>query len=300
VDRDRLSKIAAEQSGLFSRAQAYACGYSQKQVRHRLATGAWLRVLGGVFAVAGVRIGERQRDRAAQMAMRGAVLTGPSAARWYGIEISDSGTYLAVAPGANTRLVGVRLLRDPPTEADLRFVDGVALVSRGRAVFDCLRVLPDAEAIALLDRALQRRWISLDELTTRVRSFAARRGAPRLVRLVRTIAAGSRSEAERRAAALLRDAAIRGWTAYAPIYDEVGLMGGGDSVFARDRLVIELDGWAFHTTPDRFQRDRSRQNRLVPSGWTVLRFTWRDLADRPDYFVRTVRRVGRGTRSASA
>jgi very-short-patch-repair endonuclease len=38
-------------------------------------------------------------------------------------------------------------------------------------------------------------------------------------------------------------------------------------------LVIEVDGWAYHRTPDRFQRDRERQNRLVAAGWTVLRFT---------------------------
>ena len=44
-------------------------------------------------------------------------------------------------------------------------------------------------------------------------------------------------------------------------------------------------------TPERFQRDRSRQNRLVAAGWTVLRFTWRDLVERPGYVVRTIRDV---------
>ena len=55
----------------------------------------------------------------------------------------------------------------------------------------------------------------------------------------------------------------------------------GDFVFEAERLVIELDGWAFHVTPDQFQHDRHRQNRLVAAGWTVLRFTWRDLTERP-------------------
>ena len=31
-----------------------------------------------------------------------------------------------------------------------------------------------------------------------------------------------------------------------------------------------------------FQADRTRQNRLVAAGYTVLRFTWADLTLRPD------------------
>jgi very-short-patch-repair endonuclease len=60
-------------------------------------------------------------------------------------------------------------------------------------------------------------------------------------------------------------------------------------VFAKARLVIEIDGFAYHGDRDRFQRDRTRQNRLVAAGWTVLRFTWADLRHRPGQFVAAVR-----------
>jgi very-short-patch-repair endonuclease len=66
------------------------------------------------------------------------------------------------------------------------------------------------------------------------------------------------------------------------------LIGVGDVVFEETRVVIELDGWAFHAAPDRLQRDRDRQKRLVSAGWTVLRFTWRDLTERPEYVTATV------------
>lgn len=42
-----------------------------------------------------------------------------------------------------------------------------------------------------------------------------------------------------------------------------------------------MDGWAWHHDVERFQRDRQRQNAVVLAGWTVLRFTWRDLTQRP-------------------
>jgi very-short-patch-repair endonuclease len=59
-------------------------------------------------------------------------------------------------------------------------------------------------------------------------------------------------------------------------------------VFEEAGVVVEVDGWAYHIDPERFQRDRARQNRLVAAGWTVLRFTWRDLTERSEYVVATI------------
>jgi very-short-patch-repair endonuclease len=63
-------------------------------------------------------------------------------------------------------------------------------------------------------------------------------------------------------------------------------------------VAIEIDGWAWHSAPDRFQRDRTKQNDLL--GWTVLRFTWFDLSQNPDDVIRRVRAALRhsGVRSA--
>jgi hypothetical protein len=105
------------------------------------------------------------------------------------------------------------------------------------------------------------------------------------------VAAGSRFAAERECARLLSAGGLRGWTANAVIEDGGRLLARGDIVFRGARLVVELDGWAYHVTPERFQHDRRRQNQLVAAGWTVLRFTWRDLTERPEYVVATIRRM---------
>jgi very-short-patch-repair endonuclease len=166
----------------------------------------------------------------------------------------------------------------------------------GRTVFDCLRVLPDDRARTLVDRALQRGWTSIGELRWRVRDFSGRHGAPRLARLVHSVGDGTRSTAERVATDLLRRAGITGWEANAEIRDAAGLIGYGDIAFRAAMLVLEVDGWAYHTDPERFQRDRTRQNRLVAAGWTVLRFTWADLRDRPDEVIAAIRAaLGRAT-----
>lgn len=289
MDATGLDKIAAEQAGLFTRAQARACGYSPYQVRRRLSVGEWRVVLGPVLAKAGLAMTPRIRDRAAHLALPQSVLAGPSAARWHGIDVDDDVPCLAVWPHDHPRLTGVRLLRQPPPQRDILLIDGVLVTTRERAVFDCLRVLAERAAVDLLDRALQRRWITMDELVSRTAGWHGRDGAPRLLKLIRLVSGGARSAAERLLGSLLVGAGITGWEGNLPIHDEDGHVGDGDVVFRRERLVVEADGWAYHVTPDRFQRDRERQNRLMAAGWTVLRFTWRDLTVRPDEVIATIR-----------
>jgi very-short-patch-repair endonuclease len=61
-----------------------------------------------------------------------------------------------------------------------------------------------------------------------------------------------------------------------------------DSCYPDRKLAIEVDGFEFHSSPDAFQRDRERQNRLVALGWTVLRFTWHDVVHRPAYVAKEI------------
>jgi very-short-patch-repair endonuclease len=42
----------------------------------------------------------------------------------------------------------------------------------------------------------------------------------------------------------------------------------------------------FHIDPASFQRDREKQNRVQLLGWTVYRFTWRQLVDQPEAVIR--------------
>lgn len=52
--------------------------------------------------------------------------------------------------------------------------------------------------------------------------------------------------------------------------------------FPRQKVAVEVDGWAWHVDAERFRNDRRKQNALVRSGWDPLRFTWHDLDGRPD------------------
>ena len=293
MDRERLTRLASRQFGLFTRAQARACGYSAYQIQRRLRIGDWQVVLGSTLAAAGLRVTPAVLDRAAQMSVPGSTLAGPAALRTWKIIVPDERPHLYVGRHGGSRIPGVRLLYETPDPHDVFLYQGLPATKLAASVVDCLRLLPESAAMSLVDRALQRGWLSLDELILRAGARVGRPGAPRLVRLVRLTNCGARAESERVLLSLLRRGGVTGGQANIEIRYSRGVIGVADVAFKAARLVVELDGWAFHTTPERFQRDRERQNRLVAAGWTVLRFTWRDLIERPDYVMASVRRMVR-------
>ena len=48
------------------------------------------------------------------------------------------------------------------------------------------------------------------------------------------------------------------------------LFGVIDVALVELRIAIEIDGWAYHVEPDRFQRDRTKVVDLTVIGWTVV------------------------------
>ncbi|GAA1628911.1 DUF559 domain-containing protein [Catellatospora bangladeshensis] len=277
TDQAGLDALAGDQGGLFTRADAQRLGFSDDQIRRRLRRGDWRVVIGPVLTRAGRQVTPLLRDRAVLLAVPDAVLSGPSAARRYGLEVPDLRTCVTVAPGRKVRHAGLRVHREVLAPADLSLVEGVLFTAPAQTVVDCVRELRPDDADLVLDRAIQRRLITFEEFVERVRGQTGRHGVGPLIRAAARHADGARSAAERLLVQGLRQARIAGWRANLPVHDEDGLIGAVDFGFAEIRLAIEVDGQAWHSAADRFQQDRTRQNRLVRAGWTVLRFTWQDL-----------------------
>jgi very-short-patch-repair endonuclease len=62
-----------------------------------------------------------------------------------------------------------------------------------------------------------------------------------------------------------------------------------DFLWRSKRLIVELDGWEAHRSRSAFERDRARDARLNVLGYTVLRFTWRQIEGDARAVARTVR-----------
>jgi len=287
-DPVQLQEVAAHQHGLFTRGQAMQCGYSTFQVRRRVMSGEWQQVVGPVYTDHERSLTPRLRAAAATFAVPGSVLAGASAARWLGLPVAATVVHLWTGPVRRRPLPGVVMLREPLVSRDYGPYDGIQVTTPARTVFDCLRLLPDREAIDLLGKALHRSWITLPELSERITAHAGRRGAPKLVRLMRLAASGSRSAAERLVTDLLRHAGISGWRVNELIRDPEGVICTGDVVFPAAALILEIDGWAYQSDRDARADDAERRRRLDAEGWTVVTFSWGDLTRRTEHVVATI------------
>lgn len=278
----RFRLWAAERGGVFARREAMELGMTDHRFRRGVSTGEWVSFR-GVWIMSACPKGTIARARAAWLrAGRRALVTGPTALELiHALPTSSPSVFVSVPSGDRRRVEGAVFLRDRVAARAGARVSGVPLVHPERALIDSLRVLDPSAARDVLHEALRRRWVVASTLVRWHQRLRGHRGNRQLGQLAEYAATGSHAESERVLARRLRSSRVRGWTQNEPIYGAGGLIGIGDFVFRELRIVVEVDGAAWHVTRDRFERDRRRQNQLVTNGWLVLRFTWDRLVGDP-------------------
>jgi very-short-patch-repair endonuclease len=274
----RIDALLRRQDGVISLYQATAAGLTARAVHRRVASGRWRRLHPRVFHCTGGELSDTGRVWAAALWARPrAAVTGLAAAWWHGL-VADCPDVVEVTV-ARTRQPGgrpgVRVRRRDLADADLVLSQFLLVSDVPLTVLEAAVQL-DADGPEFLDRALQRR-VRFEALSRAHHRNLGRQGSPAAAALLGAAADGAASVAERRLVRLLRAAGLTGW--------RLGYAVSGyllDLAFPAARVAIEVDGWAWHSTADRFRADRRRQNALILAGWTVLRFTWDDLVHRPD------------------
>lgn len=279
ASQNDISRVIAEQ-GLVVRREhpdlAGALAWARRQ-------GQLCSVLPGVYAPTASAGDHRVRIQALMLAEPDAVLTGVSAAQvsfWPDL----GGDVVECATGRHQPCPGF-LFHHRTVPPDL-----VAERAGLRFTVPALTALDLADTAGgnAIDQALRTRTATLEGLWEALRLTAQRKGNTSRRELLLDSRDEPWSEAERLAHRLLRAARIRGWKSNHPVVLD-GLLYYLDVAFPGPRLVVEIDGRLHEDDPDIFENDRLRQNQLVLEGWTVLRFTWRMLAEDPEGFVATVR-----------
>ena len=62
-------------------------------------------------------------------------------------------------------------------------------------------------------------------------------------------------------------------------------------VFEEEKVIVEVDGWAYHRDLRAFLVDGPRQSALAAAGWVVLRTHWYELREDPATFFARLRRT---------
>jgi very-short-patch-repair endonuclease len=284
--------IATRQGGVVARRQLRELGHSDHSIDGLVYRG---RLEGtasaGVYRVSGAPATFEARRWCAVLATR-SPLSYMSAAQLWQVAVPDDGK-LHITRFDRRRLVwppGVRLHRVALEREAVTTQAGLLVTSRVETLLDCLGWLPIQDARNLADRAQQQRWLGPADIERRLNDQPGRWGNRQLRMLCLSLGDGAHSAAERRLHLLLRSAAISGWTANLAV-SVAGELYVVDVAFRRQLVAIEVDGYGPHSSRDAFQRDRTKQSRLIVAGWTVIRFTWADLMDRPAYVIATIQSV---------
>jgi very-short-patch-repair endonuclease len=203
-----------------------------------------------------------------------------AAVLWHLLEASDDAEINVTVPGPGSRRrPGLRIHTSRRlSPQDLRHLRGLPVTTPGRTLIDLADVASPRELERATHEALTRRLLNARRLRTELDQYRGRRGIGRLKKLLddgdpTTI---TRSEAEERFLTLVRAAGLP-----APEIN-VRIHGHEVDFLWRDQgLVVEVDGFRFHSTRDAFERDRQRDAELQGAGLRVLRVTWRQLVDLP-------------------
>lgn len=270
-----LARRAARQHGVISRARCLEAGLSPRAVRYRLKIGRLQPVHLGVYGVGHAPTSPIARAMAAVLACGpGAVLSHRSAAALWGIEARWLPP-LDVTAASKHRIRGIRLHRSrtlTPTQITKR--EGIPVTNPARTVLDLAEALDDAALARAVNEAQIKCRVSLAELSHLLDAAPGRRGAARLKPLIAPATAPTRSAFED---AFLAFAERHGLPR--PEVNQQIAAHEVDMLWPAERVVVELDGFAFHRHRGPFERDRDRDADLVAAGYAVIRITWRRLTE---------------------
>lgn len=164
---------------------------------------------------------------------------------------------------------------------------GRVIATVPEALARMLLCVPAAEAMVSIDSALNQGRATLAAVA---RALPAT--APAGCRLVLRLADGRAASPTETLARLALRAAGLHVEVGVPITD-VGFV----DLLVEGRVVVELDGFAYHSGRREFAADRRRDRELVARGFLVLRFTYGDVVGDPQVVVRAVR-AGLSSRAA--
>lgn len=275
-----IAALAARQHGVVTRRQLLAAGVSPDVLDRRLKARRLVRLHRGVYRVGPV-VAPRAPEMAAVLACGdSAVLAHGSAAMlWRMVPGGRPGDEPEVIhPDGHPCRPGIRVHRLRTLRVDeVTSLDGIPITTPARTLYDLASTVAPRELERALAEALALRLTTLSAIRKLLKHHPRGRGTARLRALVDAgHPALTRSEAEERMLALVRDARLDP--------PEVNVWVAGfevDFLWRRERLVVEVDGYAFHSSPGAFENDHQRDSTLAAAGLRVTRFTWKQLTNAP-------------------
>jgi very-short-patch-repair endonuclease len=290
-----IHSLASRQHGVVSRKQLLAMGMGKGHVLVRLRR-RWFRPLHrGVYLVGPVEA-PRARAMGAVLSCGEASVIGfhSAAGLWQIMDAPDNPPAVDVImhPENRRNRPGVRLHRMKLEHDETTVLDDIPVTTPARTLLDLARSTRGRALEQAVAESLARRVADTAAIEAMAKRYHHRPAARRLMALFSgdQRPALTRSAAEEALLALVRKAQLP------PPEINVRVHGCEVDLYWRaQRLIVEMDGFAFHRSRHRFDADRRRDATLAAAGLRVMRVTWRQLENEPEaLLVRLAQALTRG------
>ncbi|MGH2697765.1 MAG: DUF559 domain-containing protein [Actinomycetota bacterium] len=293
-----VARLIATNYGLATRNQLRQLGYADSGIQRLVAAGRLERFLPRVFRSTSVPVTWEMHAMAGCLRSPGEV--------WLSHRSAAAHHDLTGCPKDRLEFLSTRRLRParghllhfvaelPP--CDVEVLGGIPVTAPARTLLDLAAVVGDETLEIALDDALCRHKVRLARLRWRLEELGGKGkpGTAALRRLLEVRGDGAMVPTtilETKLVRLLRTGKVPVALPQHRFREHGKLVARVDFAYPDQRLVIEVDGSRWHAGRRARVKDAERDNYLNLQGWTVLRFTWFDLVQRPDYVLAQIRRA---------
>ena len=293
----KATELGGRQSGYITTRQALSCGMSADAVKRRVQAQRWIRVRPGLFLIPGFAPSIRGRLLAATAAL-GAVVSHESAGELHALPgVLPGMAVVTVRTRTTNRFPDVRVHQTTDLRAGhVVELEGLPVTDVVRTVIDLASAIPIPAIGRIVDHLVIRGAATIDDFADEVIELA-RHGKPgmKTMHSVLEVRDGARfmgdSRLEMWALRLIREWSFPEPEVQYPLPWRSARKGRVDFAYPLIRLIIEVDGRAWHTTLEAFESDRLRDNHAQLAGWRVLRITYRMLVEQPEVVRDMIRRA---------
>lgn len=285
----QLTQLATRQHGVVARDQLLNLGLGRGAIDARVRSGRLHVIHRGVYMVSRTRIGQRGHWLAAVLAYGDEALLshGSAAALWGLMRGSGSVTDVTSWRGRPGRR-GIRLHRSQVKPSERARRDGIPVTCPARTLLDVAEVVDSDRFARVFEEADRLGLLEMRVLEELCEAAEGRRGvtACRQMIAAATAPVTTRSTLEDRFARFCRERRLP-----APTLNVVVLGFEVDALWPERRLIVELDGFAYHRHRGAFERDRARDATLQAAGYRVLRLTHRRITTEAETIVAELSRL---------
>lgn len=274
-------QIADGQHGVVSHTQLVVAGLGRKAIFNSLKAGRLRPMFRGVYAVGHFALTWKGWWQAALLACGDdAVLSHRTATQLWRMRPGELFPISVIVRGrAGRKHNRINSYRMSLERSEWMRFDGLRVTTPGRTLVDMAGELGPRQLRELVERAQDLHRFDATEIRAVLANHPRRPGVRALLDFVQLLgpdAYGARSHLERLFIPLVRRARLP-----RPEVNEMVEGARRDFVWRAQRLVVEVDGYAYHSSRRAIRTDRGRDRRLLTAGWRPARFTFEDVAFEP-------------------